>query len=843
MTRPPVQWRAMFRAVLAEGRASNSRLAFFTGALAVGVAAVVGVAALVGAFEAGLRAESRTLLGGDLRAEARRALPDAFDGAFDDVPHRVADLRELAAAATVGERSRLCDLKVTSGAYPFAGELELQPASVDSRALSAEDALAAPELAADLGLAIGDSFDVGGVPFRLRALVLEEPDRVDFAFTRGPRLILSEAGFARTGLGDKRSFVTYARVWSFDEDLPAGRLAELERELTGRDPDADWVRVQNHTEAQPQIRRAVGRVEDFLGLVALLSLLLGGIGVAQIVRAWLAGRARAVAVLRSLGLRAREISVIYLGHVFVLAAFGSIVGAVFGVVVPFVVQSLAPDLFAGSFTTLVQPQAALRGVLLGIGVAILFSLPSLTAVWRVPPSSVLRADAAPLSPPRWVRFGAPLILAAGLLVVARIQGGGWTESGGFVGGVSVLTGLLWAGARSISALAARVDRGKRGPYFKHGLAALARPGAGTTGAIVALGLGVMVVSSMWVIERELRRSFAEALPEDAPSLFLVDIQPEQWDGVRAELEAVGSNAIDSNPVVMGRFRKLDGRPVDEIARERRKQGREAWMLSGERRLTWQSELAADNEVVEGELWSDPDAWELSLEESYAERLGVGIGSTVTLDIQGVPIELLVTSIRTVDWEGFGINFFMIVEPGALDDAPHFRLAVARVEPEERELALQTTLSNGYPNVTVLRVRPLLEKLASVFARVSSGVRGLGSFTILTGLVILAGAVASSALRRSREAALLKCLGVTRGGVLRLFVVEYALVGLVSGVIGSIGAVALAWAFLNHVAEVESAPALLAVPMATLATGILSVLAGSAASSRPLSTPPLATLRG
>jgi putative ABC transport system permease protein len=837
------RWRAVLAAVLAEGRAASGRLVFFTGALAVGVAAVVGVSALVGAFEAGLRAESRTLLGGDLRASARRALPEALDAVLADVPHRAADLRELAATASFDGRSRLVELKAASRGYPFAGDPGVEPASVDARGLSPEQALIAPELAAELGLSVGDRFALGGAQFEVAGLVLDEPDRLEFQMALGPRVLISLEGFERTELDLALSRVRYARVWAFEEDLDASRLEGLERRLIDAAGGAEYLQVQNHTEAQPTLRRALGQVGDFLGLVALLSLLLGGIGVAQIVRAWLSGRTQAVAVLRCIGLRARELAAVYLGNVALLALIGSSVGALLGALAPLLVRELAPELFAGTAGSFVQPWAVLRGIGLGVGVALLFSLPSLTAVWRVAPAIALRAEAAPLPPPRSVRVGAPVVLASGLLLVARVQGGSWLEAAAFTGGLALLTLALWLGARAVAWGVARAPRGRVGPTLEHGLAALARPGAGTTGAIVALGLGVMVVGSMWLVESGLQRSFAEALPEQAPSLFLVDIQPDQWPAVREELTAFGAVNVDSTPVAMGRLRSVDGRPVAELARERRDTGRSAWMFTRELRLTWSEELPPDNQIVSGALWSEPDAFEISLEQDYAEDLGADVGSTITLDVQGVEIELLVTSIRTVEWESFGINFFMVVEPGPLDDAPHWRLAVARIEPPERELELQAALAGEFGNVTVLRVRPLLEKLSSVFARVSAGVRGLGSFTILTGLVILAGSVASSALRRGREAALLKSLGVTRGIIVRLFAVEYALIGLVAGSIGAVGAVALAWVFLTRVAGVNAAPHLAAVPVAGAATAALALVSGLLASTRPLATPPMATLRG
>ena len=841
--RPRVPLGAIARAVALEARAARGRLVFFTGALSVGVAAVVGVAALVSAFEAGLRAESRTLLGGDLRAESRRPLPEELADVFSGIPHRRADLRELAATATARDTSRLVELKVVSGGFPFAGEPVLDPPEFDARTLDPQGAIVAPELAAQLGIEVGDALSIGGATFTLRAKVLEEPDRLGFQMSLGPRAILSGDGFARTDLDLVTSRVRHLAVWAFDEDLDAQRLGELAREIEDAVPDEAALRVQAHTDAQPSIRRSLGQVEDFLGLVALLSLLLGGLGVAQIVRAWLAGRTRAVAVLRCLGLRAREIAVLYLGNVALLALVGSVVGAALGLLVPPLVRAFAPELFVGTATELLRPVAALRGIGLGVAVALLFSLPSLTAVWRVPPAVALRADAVPLAAPSIVRWTAALGAASGLVAVARLQGGSWLEAVVFTGGLALLAVALWAGARGLSVLVARAPRTSLPPTLAHGLAALARPGAGTTGAVVALGLGVLVVVSMGLVSRGLRRALIESLPPDAPSVFLLDVQPDQWPTVQDELEASRARSIEDVPVAMGRLRSIDGRTSAELIAERENTGEAAWMFTRELRLTWLDELAPDNRIVEGELWSDPEAFELSVERDFARQMGVEVGSRVRLDVQGVPLELTVTSIRTVDWESFGINFFLVVEPGALEGAPHWRLAVARLEPPEEELALQSRLATTVPNVTMLRVRPLLETLGVLLTRISAGIRGLGAFTIVTGLVILAGAVATSALRRGREAALWKSLGLTRAGVSRLFAVEFGLVGLVSGLIGSVGAVLLAQVFLTRVAEVEARLAFGAVPLATLATVVLSVAAGLLASRRPRSVPPIETLRG
>lgn len=850
MSSNPTRWRVLFAAVLRESRASRGRLFFFTLCLAIGVAAVVGVSSLVATIRVGLSAESQDLLAADVRVQARRPLPETVGAYFDGMPHRRADLIEMGAMASLPESevvdgaaaSRLVELKVVAGAYPLYGELELEPAGLAASDLGADGVFIGPELATELGVVVGDALMVGGVSFRVAAIVIDEPDRLDFAMTLGPRVFLGPAGFERTNLHGEKSRVKYVSLYALEEGASRERVAEVEQGLVNAIEGTPYVRIKTHTDAQPNVTRALTRVEDYLGLVALLSLLLGGIGVSQIVRAWLVGRTQGVAVMRCLGFRAREIAAMFLGHVAMLAVLGCLVGGVIGAALPWIVRLYAPELFQGADLPLWQPVAFARGVTLGLFVATLFSMLPLTAVWRVAPATVLRAEAVPLAAPRIVRIGAPVLMLLGVLISARIQSGAWLPALAFTGGLLVLAGLLFGGARFAAGLSSRLPRGKWGPYLEHGLAALSRPGAGTTGAIVALGMGVMVVLSMWLIESRLGNYLRTALPEDAPSVFLVDVQPQQWDGVRTTMEASGVRSLSSVPVVMARLRSVDGRPVRELAEEAKEQHRSYWIYTREQRLTWMEALPVDNEIVDGSLWNDPDRAEVSLEEGFAEDMGATVGTVLQMDILGFPLELVVTSIRKVDWQSFNINFFFVVEPGVLEEAPHFRIAAGRLDETPDEIALQNALAGDFPNVTMIRVRPLLEKIAGVLDRLAFGIRALGSFTILAGLVILAGAIGSTALRRAREAALLKALGVTRGGVTRLFAFEYALSGLVAGALGSIGALALSWAFLTQLAELDPDLPWIAIPITTIGTAVLASLSGLSASYRSLAARPMDTLR-
>ncbi len=835
-----------------EARGASGRLAFFAACLGIGVAAVVAVAGLSTALDDAIQAQARQLLAADLAVASRRPIPAEVEVAVRRLEGlRSARVVELASVVSVpvpaGDppgRSLLSELKAVEQGYPFYGELELDPSSPLGTLLGPERVVVGPELLVRLGLDVGDELRVGDAVYRIAGTVIDEPDRLDVSFTLGPRVLLSAAGLDRSGLLGVGSRVEHRLLVG----LPAGTgpeaVAAAAATIRAAIPDPTVVDVETYTEAQPSLRRGLDRVSGFLGLVALLSLLVGGIGVAQAVRAWLAGRLHAIAVLRALGVRPREVFALYLGQTAALALAGSAIGALAGALVARTVPHLLGGLLPVAVEVGWQPAAMARGVGLGLAVAMLFGLRPLLDVWRVPPVRVLRRDAEPLPARRGVAAATWAVLAAGVAAAAAVQSGSALRGALFAGGMTAVAAALTAGAWLVVRAVGRTPR-SRGPVgLRHGLAALARPGAGTLGAVVALGLGVVTVLGMHLVQQRLSAQLAADLPDAAPTAFLVDIQPDQWPGVRDALEGAGATGVDSVEVVIARLREIAGVPVTRLVEADRDAGRggdRSWVLTREQRLTSMASLPEDNVIVAGELWSVPGRPEVSIEQEYAADLGVGIGDTVVLDIQGVELELLVSSIRTVDWGRFTINFFLVVEPGALEGAPAFRIAAARL-PEAAELTLQNRLAAEFPNVTMLRLREVLEKVVSILEQVGAGVRLLGGFTVLAGIAILGGAVSAQAVRRGREAALYKTLGMTRAQVATVFAVEYALVGLVAGGIGAVGGTVLAFAVTRYGMEIEWAWHPLALLAGVAATVALSVAAGLAASARALAVRPLAVLR-
>ncbi|HEY9419946.1 MAG TPA: FtsX-like permease family protein, partial [Thermoanaerobaculia bacterium] len=350
--------------------------------------------------------------------------------------------------------------------------------------------------------------------------------------------------------------------------------------------------------------------------------------------------------------------------------------------------------------------------------------------------------------------------------------------------------------------------------------------------------------AMSLVERRLAAQLAADSPEDAPSAFLIDIQPEQWAGVEQVLKQANAEGVQSVPVVMARLTAIDGVGAEELVRQSRTSGREGgrrWALTREQRLTYMTHLPEDNKIVEGALWSDPEMAEVSVEQEFADDMGLKLGSMLRFNIQGVPVDVKVTSLRTVDWGTFGINFFLVVEPGVLDNAPQQRLATARL-PRGAEQRTQDLLAAEYPNITLLRLREILEKILKVLDRISLGIRFLGGFTVVAGIAILAGAISAGSSRRGREVALLKTLGMTRRGVAAAFAVEYALIGLVAGVIGAVGGTVLAYGVVTRGFEIPWSFDPISLAVALVATVTLAVTAGLAASFRALQRRPIEVLR-
>jgi len=836
--------RLLFKLLAREVRGARARLVPFLASLAIGVAAVVLVAGLGDSVSRAIRMEARPLLGADVAARSGTPLPASVTdaaAAFPDVQRvDTVDLLTMVALPPGPDgapgRSLMAELKAVSPGWPFYGVPTVAPNRPLAELLDDAGVVVEPNLLERLGIGVGDTLRVGGAAFTVRGAVEKEPGRLPGGMVAGPRVLISLDGLARAGLGDSGARITYRALFRTPDEARAGALAER---LSAGGP-ASGVRVETWSDAQPNAQAGIRRSTAYMGLVALLSLVVGGVGVAQSTRAWMARRLDAMAVQRCLGMTTRELAAVALLQTALLALVGSTVGAALGVLGLVFTPLLLGDLVPPGAVQPWQPAAMARGIALGVGVALLFAAQPLAQAASVPPLRVLRRDVEPLPPSRFRTALGALAVGGGIFGLAWVQSADPVVAAAFAGGLGVVAGVGTLAARATAAGLGRAAHRVRRWWLRHGLAAVGRPGAGLVPAAVSLAIGVVVVLTTVLVEGRIFAQIAEEFPKNAPSAFVLDVQPDQREGVAALLERAGAERLQAAPMVVARLLSVNGRTVESLAAERPEEDR--WPLTREQRLSYMPALPAGNVIVAGQAFSDAVPAELSLEQRYADDLGATVGSELTFDVQGVPITLTVTSLRTVSWETFDMNFFLIAEPGVLDAAPQTVLLTTQLD-AAREPAVQDSLAAAYPNVTLVSVRAALTQARGLLERLGWGIRAVGAFTALAGIAILASGVAADAARQGRTVALLKTLGTTRAGVVGIFAVEYGLVGLLAGVLGAAGALGVSWAVVTRMMRLAWRTDVPVLVGAVLATAVLTAVVGVLANTRALRVRPSEVLRG
>jgi putative ABC transport system permease protein len=839
---PTFPWRLVAGLAWRETRGAWRHFAGFLACIALGVGALVAVLSVAASLDRSLGREARALLGGDVELRSGRPLDPAAEAPVRDLARRgaaVARVRELVAMARspAGGGTLLVELKAVDGGYPLYGRLDTVPARPLDQLLAGGGVVVEEAVLGRLGLAAGDTLLIGDATLTVTGVVRKEPDRAASLFTLGPRVLLNAASLDATGLVRFGSRVRHRTLVR----LPAGLEPRAARAALIEAMADPAVRVATFDEAQPGLRRFFDQLTTYLRLVGVTSLLVGGIGVAAAVRAFLARKVGTIAILRCLGASARTLTAVYLVQALALGALGSLAGAALGTAAQLALGPLLQPFVPFDLEARAAPGAVATGLLAGCLATLLFALWPLLSARAVPPAILLRhpVNAGSVRPRRPWATGAAV--AGGLAALALWQAGPLRIGAIFLGAAAGALGLLVLAAWATRRLAGRIPR-PRSLAWRQGLHALTRPGSQTIGVTVALGIGVTLLTAVALLERGLTRQLDLERRREAPSFFFVDVQPDQADAFRQTIAAIpGASPAALVPVVRARLTGINGAP---IVRERWAGREDAWRFTREYVLTFADEPPAGTVVTRGRWWTASDrgrAW-ISVEAEAARALGVDLGGTLTFDVQGIPVEAQVLSLRKVDWQTLGANFFVIFSPGPLDGAPLAYLATARVPPGA-DGAVQERVATAFPNVTAIPVRDVLERVTGVVDRIAVAVRLVALFVLGAGFTVMAEALAQSRAQRLYESVLLRTLGATRGRVARAFAVEYGCLGLVAGLGGATTGALTAWLVLRFVLDVP--PALEAAPVgvALLATVVLAVGVGFLGTFRLLGRKPLPVLRG
>ncbi|MEI9994089.1 MAG: FtsX-like permease family protein [Rhizomicrobium sp.] len=832
--------RLALRFARREMRQRLSGFRIFFACLVLGVAAIAGVESLSAAFLTGLAEQGRTLLGGDVVVHLVHREASAEERAWMAERGRVSEtvsMRGMAYALKRGveDERQLVELKAVDRAYPFFGTVSLSPALNLKKALACDaeacGAVAEQTLVDRLHLAPGGLMKIGTQVFRLSAVLNGEPDRISGGFSLGPHVLIGMAALPRTGLVTLGSLIdyNYHLVLPPDADPKA-----FKARATAAFPDAGWD-IRDRSDAAPGIRRFVEQVTMFLTLVGLTALAVGGVGAGQAVSAFLDRKRGEIAIFKSLGADGTLIFLIFFLQVMAIAALAVVTGLILGALLPFGVQyAFAQDLPAPAHFAL-YPGPLLFAAAFGLLSAIACAVPPLSRARLIPPASLFRDLVAPAD----ARGALPYLLGAGvaglgIVALALLLAPAPDFAAEFMGGVLAGLILLRLIAEGFRFLLKRLPR-PRMPTLRLALANLTRPGAATTGVVTALGLGLTLLATVSLLDHTISAQVKDRLPGTAPSFFFVDIQPDE--AVRfdaAILKFKSAEDFKRTPMIRGRIVSLKGVPAKDakIAPDAK------WAVSGDRGITYAAEPPDGTVITDGRWWARDYAGPplVSFDAALAEGMGLRIGDKLVMNVLGREIPATIANLRKVDFTTGGQNFIIVMSPEPISHAPHSFLATVRVDPRDEE-ALYRAITDAFPNISTIRVKDAIAQVDGLLQELSDGVRAASLLTILSGLLVLAGAIAAGGRGRLYDATVLKVLGATRARIALVYVIEYGVTGLLTGLLalgaGTLAAAVICEQVLGVPLIFDAAAALLTVAGGGAAT-LLFGLAGAwtALAARP-----------
>ena len=748
--------------------------------LALGVAAIAAVGSLRAGVDAGLASDGRALLGGDLSVGGgAQPLPDALRTWLEARGGRISSvitLRTLLVAPS-GDR-QLVELKAVDAAYPLVGAATLDPAIPLVQALDPASVIADPLVLQRLGLHIGDTVRIGQARLVLRAALTHEPDHAGGLAILGPRVMVAQSVLPATQLVQPGSLITYDwRVL-----LPAGSDSRaFIGEIRSAFPNSGW-RIADTSQAAPGVNNAVDQTSLFLTLVGLCALLVGGIGVATGVRAWLEARARTIATLRCLGASARLIFAVSLIEVLALCAAGIAIGVVIGAALPVAGLLIFGDLLPLPADIGIYPAPLALAAVYGLLTAAAFSLWPLARAAQIPGAALFRDALLPSGRGApWPVWAANAALAALLVAIVVATSPDRRFALYFCLSAAVTLLLFRSGGWALMA-AARGLPAHRPAWWRLGVANLHRPGSATPLLMASLGLGLSTLAAVALIQGNIRQQIIGQVPEAAPSFFFIDIQNEQLTQFEKLVQAQpGVTDLHQVPSMRARVVALNGVPVDQVHVSPDSQ----WALRGDRGLTYSAAVPTGSVVTEGQWWpADYDGPPLiSLDEGIARGWGLKIGDTLRVNVLGRDIDFQVANVRSIQWRQLTINFTLVASPGLLERAPHMHIATIR-SPAADDAALLRTVSDALPNVTGIRVADILQTVAGLVGKLAMALSATGSVTLLSGALVLAGAVAAGQRRRMADAVVLKTLGATSGQIRAAWLVEFGAIGAAAGLLAA-----------------------------------------------------------
>lgn len=821
----------------------------FIACLALGVMTIAAVASASRGLTEGLNREGRRILGGDAAFGLIHREATAEELSFLARHGRLSAIATMRGMANAGEKgAALVEIKAVDAAYPVIGEVVSEPAAPLAELIALRDgsygAVADPVLLGRLDLKIGETITVGAAQVQLRASLTSEPDKIAAGVGFGPRLLLSQEALRATGLLQPGSLVR----WTYRVTLPEaasddGALARL-IDAAGREhPQAGW-EIRSRANAAPSFQRNLERFTQFLTLVGLTALLVGGVGVANAVRRFVEAKALDFATLKAIGATGGTVVALHLTEVMLVAALGIAIGLGLGAAAPFLLGHALRDLLPLPFEPTLAPGELAIAALYGLLTALVFAILPLGRAHDVPVSALFRDRIEPdLRRPRPVYLG---IFAAALLGLVGVAVGFAYDRRIALIYIAVAAGvflLLRLVAWGLMALARRSPRPRR-PALRMALANAHRPGALTPSLVLSLGLGVALLSALAFIDVSLTRQLTQSLPEKAPSFFFLDIpnaQSARFDAFLAQMRPGAT--LERVPMMRGRIVSLNGVRAEDVKATEQA----AWVLEGDRGITFAEAMPEGSTITAGEWWPAGYRGEplVSFDAPLAAGLGLKVGDSVTVNVLGRNITARIANLRQIEWRSLGINFVMLFSPNTFAGAPHTNLATVTSGSDASASAdaqLLRQLAIEFPSVTAVRVKDALEAVNTIVTQLATAIRGASGLAIAASLLVLAGALAAGQHARLYDAMILKTLGATRRFILSSYALEYAAIGFVSALFGVVAGALAGWGVVTQVMKIDFVGDPTGAILAATAAIVVAVLFGLIGTVKILSKAPASHLR-
>jgi putative ABC transport system permease protein len=827
-----------------DSRASRWRLMLFTLCIVVGIAGLVAVGSLGRSLEVAVEGQAKSLLGADLSIGSRVRFTPEHEEFLATLGGEQA--REITFTTMIvfpeREGTRLVQVRGVEGGFPFYGRIESVPAEAADRFRSGGGVLVEESLLLQFGAQVGDTVTIGSLTTRVLGALQKVPgESVAFA-TIAPRVYLRMEDLVATGLLRDGSLARYRVLFKMPETVDVPKLVEANR------PRLDTLRLSVATvaERKEDLGQSMRNLYHFLNLVGFVALLLGGVGIASAIQAHVKQKVPTVAVLRCLGCPVWVAFAVYVTQGVALGAMGAVLGAIVGTTIQRWLPGVVADFVPFEIKLTTSWVALAESAALGFAVCVLFALLPLAGIRRVSPLQVLRVAHEDRKVRDPLRIAVGVALAGLVLAFALGHTQRWQEGLGFAGGLAVAFAAL-AGVARLAIATLRRLKFPRAPFaVRQGLASLYRPNNRTLLLVVSLGLGTFLLVTLQISQVTLMRELVSGREEGRANAILFDIQADQMEAVADLVRGQGLPVLDQVPIVTMRLKSIRGKPVEEILASDRDRKGPGWAMRREYRSTFTDRLRDSDRIVSGH-WTGSVApgtepVPVSVEDGIAKELGIGVGDLLVWDIQGVPMRTQVASLREVDWRRVQPNFFVLFPKGPLDDAPAFHVLVTRVESPEQSARLQREAVRLFPNVSAIDITLVLRTVDQILGKIAYAIRFMALFTVSTGLLVLIASVLSGRYQRVKESILLRVLGSSRRQVLRILLVEYAVLGILSAMTGVVLSLAASAALSWFVFKVPWVPPVV-VPLSAIGVvTVLTVATGWLASRGITNQAPLEILR-